>query len=122
MADVVMPRLSEEALRQLVRSLPKPVLQGATKEEADRASKAIAATGAKTALWIVPIGPDIARGWGKRRTVAEDYLFDYPVMLGSQRIGPDLANVGLRQPDLNWHLRHLYAPAAVVPSKPSPAG
>jgi cytochrome c oxidase cbb3-type subunit 2 len=31
-------------------------------------------------------------------------------MLGSQRIGPDLANVGVRLPDPNWQLRHLYAP------------
>ena len=56
------------------------------------------------------MGPDMARGWGRRRTVAEDFLFDYPVMLGSQRIGPDLADVGARLPDANWHLAHLYAP------------
>lgn len=53
-------------------------------------------------------GSDFARGWGERRTVAADYLFDYPVMAGSQRIGPDLANIGLRQPDENQLLLHLY--------------
>jgi cytochrome c oxidase cbb3-type subunit 2 len=31
-------------------------------------------------------------------------------MPGSQRVGPDLANVGARLPDANWQLRHLYAP------------
>jgi cytochrome c oxidase cbb3-type subunit 2 len=31
-------------------------------------------------------------------------------MPGSQRVGPDLANVGSRLPDANWHLLHLYAP------------
>ncbi len=32
--------------------------------------------------------------WGARRSVAEDYLFETPVMIGSVRVGPDLANVG----------------------------
>ncbi|SPE51490.1 exported hypothetical protein [Verrucomicrobia bacterium] len=90
------------------------VLEGVAKEAADNASKALKAAGAKTELWVVPVGPDMARGWGKRRTVAEDYLFDSPVMLGSQRIGPDLANVGLRRPDPKWQLRHLYAPRIEV--------
>src|SRR5262245_8561870 len=39
-------------------------------------------------------GTDIHRGWGRRFTVAQDYLNDDPVMLGSLRIGPDLANIG----------------------------
>ena len=52
--------------------------------------------------------------------MAEDFLFDYPVMLGSQRIGPDLANVGLRQPDANRHLRHLYAPRLEVTGSAMP--
>src|SRR6267154_709854 len=43
-------------------------------------------------------------------SAAEDFLYDFPVMPGSQRIGPDLANVGLRLPDAKWHLLHLYAP------------
>ena len=68
------------------------------------------ATGAKAQVWIVPVGPDLARGWGRRRTVAEDFLFDSSGDAGPQRVGPDLANVGLRLPDANWHLRHLYAP------------
>lgn len=59
-------------------------------------------------------GADIARGWGARRTVAQDYLFDSPVMLGSSRIGPDLANIGARQIDDNWHLVHLYKPRLVA--------
>ena len=39
--------------------------------------------------------PD-GRGWGKRRSVARDYLFVERPMLGSVRIGPDLSNVGTR--------------------------
>jgi len=60
------------------------------------------------------IGPDMARGWGGRRTVAQDYLGDYPVLLGSQRIGPDLANIGLRQANVPDLLRHIYNPQLTV--------
>jgi len=101
---------SEPEARELLAHLPQPVRQGLTREEANADVKALTTAGAKASIWIVPIVPDISRGWGLRRTVAEDFLFDYPVMPGSQRIGPDLANVGLRLPDANWHLRHLYAP------------
>jgi cytochrome c oxidase cbb3-type subunit II len=58
-------------------------------------------------------GSDLARGWGKRRSVAEDYLYDHPVMLGSQRVGPDLANAGLRM-DVNAILIRLYNPRALL--------
>ncbi len=62
-------------------------------------------------------GADIARNWGQRRTVARDYLFDKPVMLGTMRTGPDLTNIGLRQNSVTWHMQHLYAP--VITSKGS---
>ena len=101
---------SEPGARDLLAHLPQPVRQGLTREEANADVKALTAAGAKASIWIVPVGPDISRGWGRRRTVAEDFLFDYPVMPGVQRVGPDLANVGLRLPDASWHLRHLYAP------------
>jgi cytochrome c oxidase cbb3-type subunit 2 len=60
------------------------------------------------------LGGDIERGWAPRRTVGRDFLYDQPVMLGSLRIGPDLANVGARLPDEAWHLRHLYDPKIEV--------
>ena len=60
------------------------------------------------------LGGDIARGWGKRRTVALDFLHDYPVMPGNMRLGPDLANIGVRQPSVEWHLLHLYNPQTVM--------
>jgi len=55
-------------------------------------------------------GSDITRGWGKRRTVSRDYLYDKPVMLGTSRTGPDLTNIGERQSDSGWHFAHLYNP------------
>jgi cytochrome c oxidase cbb3-type subunit II len=62
-------------------------------------------------------GADIKRNWGQRRTVARDYIFDKPVMLGTMRTGPDLSNIGMRQNSVLWHMQHLYMP--VVTSKGS---
>jgi cytochrome c oxidase cbb3-type subunit II len=67
------------------------------------------------------VGTDFARGWGPRFTVAQDYLGDYPVMLGLQRVGPDLANVSVHKADAAWHLRHLYDPQALVPGSMMPS-
>jgi len=39
-------------------------------------------------------GPDMDRGWGPRRTVARDYIYEEVPLLGSTRIGPDFANYG----------------------------
>ena len=109
------------SLEKLTNStLPLTILEGDDKVKSDGLAKGLGAVGAKAEVWIVPAGPDISRGWGKRRTVAEDFIYDSPVMLGSQRIGPDLANVGSRLPDANWHLRHLYAPAHEVTGSPMP--
>ncbi|MBI1841890.1 MAG: cbb3-type cytochrome c oxidase subunit II [Verrucomicrobia bacterium] len=60
------------------------------------------------------LGSDVARGWGRRRTIAQDYAQDNPVQLGSLRLGPDLTNVGKRQPSSLSNLRHLYNPRLVV--------
>jgi cytochrome c oxidase cbb3-type subunit 2 len=50
---------------------------------------------------------------GEHWPVAEDFLLDNPVQLGSLNIGPDLANTGARA-DANWQLVHLYTPQSVV--------
>src|SRR5262245_58760348 len=50
-----------------------------------------------------------------------DYAQEDPPMLGTQRTGPDLADVGTRQPSEAWHLIHLYDPRAVVPQSVMPA-
>ena len=66
------------------------------------------------------VAGDIPR-YGKRITVAADYLFDRPVQLGSVRIGPDLANIGVRQTNANWHLLHLYNPKLTAAGSTMPA-
>ena len=116
----IKPGQTEAGAGELIAKVPQQVLQGVGKAEADAALKALKAAGAKAELWIIPVGPDIARGWGKRRTVAEDFLFDSPVMLGSQRIGPDLANAGARLPVADWQLRHLYDARIEVPGSVMP--
>ena len=60
-------------------------------------------------------GSDIERGWGPRRSVPRDYIYDRPHLLGSMRTGPDLFNIGARQPDANWHHLHLYDPQFMSP-------
>lgn len=55
-------------------------------------------------------GADIDRGWGTRRSVPRDYMYDNPHLLGTSRTGPDLANIGVRQPSADWHYLHLYDP------------
>ena len=64
-------------------------------------------------------GSDIDRGWGKRQTVARDYIYTDPVVLGLTRNGPDLANEGTQQIDgkpidAAWHYAHLYNPRSKV--------
>jgi cytochrome c oxidase cbb3-type subunit 2 len=100
--------------------LAKLKLNGLTEREAEDAGEAITAAGGKVETHIVPTGPDIARGWGLRHGVAEDFLYDYPVQLGSVRIGPDLAGVGARSPDVKLVLLHLYAPKSVVKDSAMP--
>ena len=47
---------------------------------------------------------------GEVQSVDEDYLYDQPAMLGSQRVGPDLANIGNRQTNATLLLLHIYNP------------
>ena len=42
-----------------------------------------------------------------------EFVYDHPFLWGSRRIGPDLARVGGKYPDL-WHLRHFEEPRSIV--------
>lgn len=61
--------------------------------------------------------------WGDRPSLPSDYYYSKqrmslwqqsPSLLGSERTGPDLSNVGKRQPSEDWHLIHLFNPRVVV--------
>lgn len=99
-----------ESLKDWKGELPKTFLVTTDKAVADDMVKRVNAAGAKSQLQLVATGADISRGWGLRRSVAADFLYDQPVQLGNLRAGPDLANIGVRQPVASWHLNHLYAP------------
>jgi len=65
-------------------------------------------------------GSDLERHWGKRRTVARDFLWDQPLMLGTLRLGPDLANIGARETNTHALLLRLYNPRSVMPNSTMP--
>lgn len=72
---------------------------------------------------------DMDKIWGKRPGIPADYAgitrTDFwrntAVMMGSERTGPDLTNVGTRQPSEAWNLLHLFQPRAVVAQSIMPA-
>ena len=65
-------------------------------------------------------GVDQKRNWGRPSTPG-DYAYDSPHLLGTMRTGPDLLNIGVRQPSETWHLLHLFQPRAVVPDSIMPS-
>ena len=61
--------------------------------------------------------------WGlgaERIAQAGDYVADYPILLGSQRTGPDLSQEGGEHPD-DWHLAHFVNPRYTRPLSLMPA-
>lgn len=72
---------------------------------------------------------DMDKVWGNRPGIAADYAgitrTDFwrntATLMGTERTGPDLTNVGTRQGSLAWNLLHLYQPRAVVDKSIMPA-
>lgn len=58
-------------------------------------------------------GADAQFGWGPP-SKPSDYIYDRPHLLGTSRTGPDLSNIGVRQPSADWHHLHLYDPRLLV--------
>jgi len=50
---------------------------------------------------------------------AGEYRYDHPFLLGSRRIGPDLARVGGKYPDA-WHYEHMRDPRSTTPGSVMP--
>jgi len=67
--------------------------------------------------------------WGNRPSIPSDYaqntrlsIFQNTAsLLGSERTGPDLTNVGVRQSSDDWHYIDLYNPRILVPESIMPA-
>lgn len=49
-----------------------------------------------------------------RPSAPGDFAYMTPELLGSQRTGPDLTTIGVRQPSAIWQYIHLYNPRAVA--------
>jgi cytochrome c oxidase cbb3-type subunit 2 len=72
---------------------------------------------------------DMDKVWGSRPSLAADYAgirrTDFwrntATLMGTERTGPDLIDVGSRQPSRDWNLVHLYNPRIVVPESVMPA-
>lgn len=108
---------------QLPAVLPQPLLKHVPFATANAARTRLTNEGAQVELTLANLGPDIARGWGPRRTVARDYLRDHPVMLGQVRFGPDLANLGARQTNemrlyLKLYNARIELPGSTMPRYP----
>jgi cytochrome c oxidase cbb3-type subunit 2 len=65
-------------------------------------------------------GGDISRGWGRRASIPFDYAREGVPLLGTMRTGPDLRNIGVRQPSEEWHYLHLYNPRITSPGSIMP--
>jgi cytochrome c oxidase cbb3-type subunit 2 len=72
---------------------------------------------------------DMDKIWGSRPGIAADYATNTrtdfwrntATLMGTERTGPDLTNIGTRQPSAAWNLLHLYQPRAVVAQSIMPA-
>ncbi len=72
---------------------------------------------------------DMDNVWGSRPGIPADYAgisrtdfwTNTATLMGTERTGPDLTNIGSRQPSLAWNLLHLYQPRAVVEKSIMPA-
>lgn len=72
---------------------------------------------------------DMDKTWGGRPGIPADYarmerLDNWratPSTLGTERTGPDLTEVGERQPSEDWHYLHLFNPRSVVKESIMPA-
>jgi cytochrome c oxidase cbb3-type subunit I/II len=66
---------------------------------------------------VRPMVHEVLR-YGKHSEAAE-FVYDHPFQWGSKRIGPDLARVGGKYPNM-WHYRHMYDPRDVTPQSIMP--
>jgi len=72
---------------------------------------------------------DMDKMWGSRPSLAADYADNHrtdiwrntATLMGTERTGPDLTDIGNRQPSKDWNLVHLYNPRIVVKESIMPA-
>ena len=67
---------------------------------------------------VRPLNEDKVFG---RASAPGDFKYQTPELLGSERTGPDLTNIGARQPSSVWQYIHLFQPRAVMPESIMPS-
>ncbi|WP_027377716.1 cytochrome c [Kaistella palustris] len=107
---------------------PLPDAKPLTKEE--RAGKALYVANGCIACHTQQVrSVEMDKVFGSRPNIPADYAMNQRMdvwrntanLLGSERTGPDLTNIGARQPSTDWQLLHLYQPRAVVAESIMPA-
>jgi len=66
---------------------------------------------------VRPLAEDKVFG---RPSAPGDFAYQTPELLGSERTGPDLSNIGSSKPSDVWQYIHLFDPRAVVPESVMP--
>jgi len=133
----------KEASDLLDQELPIQVIADVAPFWAGRAVELLKKSDSDAELTVHNHGADLDRGWGERQSVTRDYLLDGHSLMGTIRVGPDLGNIGVRDPSkfvgtwsftaaetnvvdraaerLKWHLVHLYSPKVKVPESTMPS-
>ncbi len=98
--------------------------------EAERRGKALFVANGCVACHTQQVrNVDMDRVWGPRPGIAADYALmrrtdiwrNTATLMGTERTGPDLTNIGNRQPSKEWNLVHLFNPRIVVKESIMPA-
>ncbi|WP_285058889.1 cytochrome c [Pedobacter ginsengisoli] len=116
------------ALDNQTNNEPLPFAQ-ALSEEAIKGKAVFIANGCVACHTQQVRNVDMDKVWGERPSIAADYADNYrtdfwrntATLMGTERTGPDLTNIGSRQPSREWQLSHLFNPRIVVKESIMPA-
>lgn len=119
----ILPAISNQNIYQ-----PLPDAKPLTKEQA--AGKLIYIENGCVACHTQQVREaDMDKMFGSRPSISADYAGNKRLnlwqntatLMGTERTGPDLTNIGLRQPSTDWQYVHLYQPRALVKQSIMPA-
>ena len=116
------------ALHNQQRNAPLPGYEPLS-EEAQKGKSVFIANGCVACHTQQVRNVAMDKPWGRRPSVAADYAGitrtdvwrNTATLMGTERTGPDLTDVGNRQPSLEWNLVHLYNPRIVVEASIMPS-
>lgn len=116
------------ALDNQTNNEPLPFAQ-ALSEEAIKGKAVFIANGCVACHTQQVRNVDMDKVWGERPSIAADYADNHrtdfwrntATLMGTERTGPDLTNIGSRQPSREWQLSHLFNPRIVVKESIMPA-